>query len=231
MSLRRLTVLTALALATCAPRAWCGEPRTISAPMAVPARQDSLREPNARKHLAFTPAPLERCDYWIVMESAASQVNIEANDWLDDHLVRNSFGVMKNVTPNRSIGGSLDLWWLQGTIAVAPTVRARQWFGRRQSVEGSAGWVLNDRDGAVGPIACVRYSPLPAMFVEGGVCRVAVESYQWNLTPPYGSYHRYAKSTRAFGGVGLAGAGGAVVWVVEAGAIVVLGMMLMGMDD
>ena len=109
--------------------------------MAAPARPDSLRDPNARKHLAFTPAPLERCDYWIVMESAASQVNIEANDWLDDHLVRNSFGVMRNVTPNRAVGGSLDLWWLRARSPWRPPF-ARQWFGRRQSVEGSAGWVL-----------------------------------------------------------------------------------------
>lgn len=123
MSLRRLAVLTALALALCAPRAWCGESRSISDPMAVPA-PDSLRDPHARKHVAFSPAPLERCDYWIVMESAASQVNIEANDWLDDHLVRNSFGVMKNVPSSRAIGGSLDLWWLQGTIATAPPGRS-----------------------------------------------------------------------------------------------------------
>ncbi len=230
MELRRIAAFAVLLLVACPPpRAWSDEPRSISEPM-VAAPRDTLRDPNARKHLAFTPGPLERCDYWFVMEAAAAQVNVEANDWLDDHLVRNSFGVMKNVSPSRSLGGSLDLWWLQGTIAAAPTVRARQWFGRRQSVEASAGWVLNDRDGATGPIGCVRYSPLPAMFVEGGVCRLAVESYQWTPTPPYMNY-RYAKSTRAFGGVGLAGAGGAVVWVAEAGAIVVLGVMLMGMND
>lgn len=88
----------------------------------------------------------------------------------------------------------------------------------------------HDRDGATGPIACVRYSPLPAVFVEGGVCRVAVESYELTLNSPYPGY-RYSKSTRGFGGVGLAGTGGAVVWLAEAGTIVVLGIMLMGMDD
>lgn len=229
MKRRAVATLAALLLVACAPRAWCAEPRSISTPMAA-AAPDSLRDPNARKHIAFTPAPLERCDYWIVMESAASQVNIEANDWLDNHLVRNSFGVMKNVSPRRSIGGSLDFWWMQGTIATAPTVRARQWFGRRQSVEATAGWVLNDRDGATGPIACVRYSPLPAVFVEGGVCQVAVESYVWDPNSPNWGY-RYTKSTRGFGGVGLAGAGGAIVWIAEAGAIVALGVLLMGMDD
>ncbi len=229
MRLRPLAFVATLLFVLCAPRSWSEEGHSISEPLAV-APRDSLRDPNARRTLAFTPAPLERCDGYLVLEAAVAQVNVEANDWLDDHLVRNSIGYMKNVSPNRSLGGSLDLWWLQGTIAAAPTVRARQWFGRRQSVEASAGWVLNDRDGAVGPIAALRYSPHPAFTLEGGVCTVQQEQFQWGLGAGLPLY-RYTKRTSGFAGVGVSGGGGVVVWAAEAVAIVGIGIMLMGMDD
>ncbi|MFN8587684.1 MAG: hypothetical protein U0704_07750 [Candidatus Eisenbacteria bacterium] len=223
----RLAACALVLLVSCAGQAWSEDSHSISEPMSV-AKRDTSVAPGARRAVAFTPAPLSRCDHWIVMESAVAQVNVEANDWLDDHLVRNSFGLMRNVSANRSVGGSLDLWWLQGTVAAAPTVRARQWFGRRQSVEASAGWVLNQRDGAVGPIGSVRYSPLPAAFVEGGVCRVRVQRYDWTVGSGFG--FASTETTCGFAGIGLSGAGGAVVWIAEAGAILVIGAMLAGMD-
>lgn len=198
--------------------------------MAAPARPDSLRDPNARRHLSFSPAPLERCENFIVFEAAAAQVNVEGQDWLDDHLVRNSFGWMKNVSDNRSLGGSLDLWWLQGTIAAAPTVRARQWFGGRQSVEASAGWVMNTMDGVEGPIGCLRYSPTPLVFVEAGACGVRTEWSRWDADAN-ALRSGYVRDTRGFAGLGLTGGGGVVVIAAEAATIAILVAMLAGMSD
>lgn len=232
MNRRSLAALTALVLVACAPRAWSAEPRSISAPMpaSAPARQDSLRDPNARRQLSFSPAPLARCEKFVVFEAAAAQVNVEGQDWLDDHLVRNSFGLMKNVSANRSLGGSLDLWWLQGTVAAAPTVRARQWFGGRQSVEASAGWVLNNMDGAAGPIGCLRYSPTPLVFVEAGACGVRTMWTRWDADANV-LRSGYVRDTHGFAGLGLTGGGGVVVVAGEAVAIAVLVAMLAGMSD
>ncbi len=230
MKRRAVAALAALLINAWTQCAWSAEPRSISAPMGAPARRDSLLDPNAPRYLSFSPSPLARCENYIVFEAAAAQVNVEGQDWLDDHLVRNSLGWMKNVSSHRSLGGSLDLWWMRGTVAAAPTVRARQWFGERQSVEASAGWVLNNMDGAAGPIGCLRYSPTPLVFVEAGACGVRTEWWFWDTNAGV-LRSGYERETHAFAGLGLTGGGGLVVFAGEALTVALLIAVLAGASN
>lgn len=211
--------------------------RTISDPMRD-KRSDTLggvsflqsRTADGRRQLSFTPARQAQCDYFIVAEAGIAQVSVEAQDWLDNHILRNSLGLMKNVTPNRSIGASVDAHWAHGTVTVSPAVRVRQWMGGKQSVEASLGYIRNDRQGLAGPIASLRYSPVPLLFVEAGAS--PVQELWWTYDPgTQVSRAGVAKKTHAFGGIGLTGAGSVAVWGGELVALGFVFAVLLGMSD
>lgn len=238
--MNRLAISLALAsLIVCAAanRAWSADGRTISDPMAD-TRSDTSgvfsrlqsRTADGRRQLSLTPARQAQCDYFIVAEAGLAQVNVEASDWLDNHILRNSLGLMKNVTPNRSMGASVDAHWAHGTVTVSPAVRVRQWMGGRQSVEASLGYIRNDRQGLAGPIASLRYSPVPLLFVEAGAS--PVQELWWTYDPSTQvSRAGVAKKTHAFGGIGLTGAGSVAVWGGELVALGFLVVVLLGMSD
>ena len=180
---------------------------------------------NQRRPLSFTPHRLDRCAFYMVLEASWNRGSMESGDSMDKLLITNGIGLMKNIDPRWALGGAVDLHWEGGIAKVAPTVRCRRWFAGEQSVEASLGYIANPipTDDAkmrsemslVGPIASVRYSPTPAFFVQGGVCRYRERRYIYDPPFDYPPRRWTHDSSKAFGGIGLSGPGGAVAWGVE----------------
>lgn len=169
----------------------------------------------ARKAFVLTAHRLDRCDRYLVLETSLSRVSVADSDWLDSHLLSHSLGLMTNVNANWAIGGVAELHLLRGHPKLAPAVRARRWFGREQSVELSVGYVPGVSEGVFGPVASVRYAPIPQFHVQAGVCRLHEPTFFNILQDSRPDEDR----TLGFAGIGLSGAGGAVVWTVEAIAL------------
>jgi hypothetical protein len=168
-----------------------------------------------RKPFSLTAHRLDRCDSYLVIETSASRVSLSDSDWLDSHLLSHSLGLMTNVNANWAVGGVAELHLLRGHPKLAPAVRARRWFGREQSVELSVGYVPGVSEGIFGPVASVRYAPIPQFHVQAGVCRLHEPTFFNILQDSRPDEDR----TLGFAGIGLSGAGGAAFWTVEAIAL------------
>ncbi len=190
-----------------------------------------------RRTLSFTPHRLDRCAYFVVTETSGSRVSVTTVDKMDEYLFTDGIGLMKNLDQRWAVGGGVDLHLARGQVVAAPTVRCRRWFAGEQSVEASLGYVFAPRPNEmgyapaqlVGPIVSARYSPTPGLFVQGGVCRLREGRYDYDQLTRTFTYLQQER-TRAFGGVGLGGGAGAVLWGVELVTLGVLIAMFAGMD-
>jgi len=190
-----------------------------------------------RRPLSFTPHRLDRCAFYMVLEASWNRGSMESGDSMDKLLITNGIGLMKNIDSRWAVGGAVDLHWEGGIMKVAPTVRCRRWFAGEQSVEASLGYIANGtrtddvlmraETGLVGPIVGVRYSPTPGFFVQGGMCRYRERRYDYEGYVPYSQpslpEHWTHDFSKAYGGIGLSGPGGAIAWGVE---LITLGVAL-----
>lgn len=185
-----------------------------------------------RRPLSFTPHRFDQCAFFAVLEASWNRGAMETGDSMDKFLITNGIGLMKNIDQHWAVGGVVDLHWEGGVMKVAPTVRCRRWFAGEQSVEASLGYIANPtptndvlmRSGMslVGPIVSARYSPTPGFFVQGGMCRYREQRYDYD-PPTYTARYSTHDSSKAYGGIGLSGPGGAVAWGVE---LLALGLAL-----
>jgi hypothetical protein len=188
---------------------------------------------NQRRPLSFTPHRLDKCAFYVALEASWNRGSMETGDSMDKLLITNGIGLMKNIDQRWAVGGVVDLHWEGGIAKVAPTVRCRRWFAGEQSVEATLGYIANGtrtddvrmrtETGLMGPIVSVRYSPTPGFFVQGGVCRYRERRYDYEGYGPYLPRHWTHDYSKAYGGIGLSGPGGAVAWGAE---IITLGLAL-----
>lgn len=173
------------------------------------------------EHRTFrkTPAPLEKCDWFPLLEAGVARVTKSENQWEDNLLITNSAGLMRNVSERDALGASIDVHLTNGFGSWAPTARWRRFLGERASAELSAGWIVNDHLGARGPIAQVRYAPVPQVYAQIGATQY--RHYEWSVAPDGWLTSRLKKDTRLFVGAGCNGVPAAVTTVVEALALVV----------
>jgi hypothetical protein len=222
MAARLQVLLAVMLLAFAAPAPRNGH----AAPLLTPGPRFSL-----------TPHRLDRCKAFLVVEASGSRVAMNTEDRLDEFIVSDGLGVMVNVNSSWAVGGVVELYWARGAVKVAPVVRCRRWFGREQSLEASVGYlgragaVADPYTGAgsqlVGPIASVRYSPVPVVFAQVGLCRFQVGDY---LFSDFGPGTAGREVTKLYGGAGMSGGGGAVLWGLEALALAGLLVFIMGSD-
>lgn len=180
--------------------------------------------------LRWVAAPAGRCDWFVVFEAGIARVFVPADDWVDHTLFTNSVGLMRNVSARDAIGGSLDMHWLAGEVAMAPTVRWRRFLGRGASLETMIGWNSTSGEGVDGPIGQLRYAPVPEAYIEAG----AFPYRYWDFVPyPQAGFAtpRLRHETRVFAGLGVAGAPGAVAWTVEALALAVTLAVAIGLSN
>ena len=115
-----------------------------------------------------------------------------------------------------------------------PAVRARRWFGREQSLEGSFGYItsMNVRDYGgemVGPIATLRYSPTPLVFAQAGIS--GFRQHDIVYVPATGRIIESTRdSTKPFGGVGFTAGYGLVILGAELVTFAVLLALFAGMS-
>ncbi len=177
--------------------------------------------PDSGEHRTFrkTPAPRARCDWFPVLEAGVARLNLSEQAWEDNILFSNSVGLMRNVGERDAVGGSLDAHWTNGNVTLTPTVRWRRFYGRASSAEASAGWMDNGKTGAHGPIAQVRWAPVPQVYLQAGA--VQHRRYVWDVAPGGWLSTRQVNDTRIFVGAGCNGVPAAVTTVVEALALAV----------
>jgi hypothetical protein len=211
-----------------------------AAPDASPPAADTLSGPGGgaqvpaphgpRRPLSFTPHCLDECAAFFVVETSVNRVAMKTDDRMDEFLVTDAVGLMKNINPRWAVGGAVELHWAVGTVKVAPALRCRRWFGREQSLEASLGYIANGDPGMVGPIVSARYSPFPGFCVQGGVTRYREWRYDYDPVT-YRSWSWTHDSSRAYGGIGLSGPGGAALWGLQALALGVAVVMFAGMGS
>lgn len=178
-----------------------------------------------------TPGPLARCDWFLVFEIGAAGIAVRRDDWVDRTLFSNGAGLMRNVGERDAVGASLDLISTGDAVTLTPTVRWRRFVGRSASVDASLGFVDNKDEGVHGPIARVKYAPIPQVYGEAGV--TAFRRLEWEpLGPPNGPMIAHEVSDPAvFGGIGFTGRPAAALWVAEAVAFAVTFVVVMGSVD
>ena len=183
---------------------------------------------------SFTPHRVDRCRYFMILEASGSKIAMQAQDQGDEFIVSHALGVMKNLDSRWAVGAALEAHWSFGFVKFTPAVRARRWFGREQSVEGSFGYVAsgnvrNEGGEMVGPIASLRYSPTPVVFVQAGIS--GFRQHDVSYVPASGlvieSTH---DDTKAFGGVGFTAGYGLVVMGAELVVLGVLAALFAGMS-
>ena len=217
------------------------------APPATDTLPGSTREPmgvvpnRQRRCVSFAPHRLDQCAFFLVLEASGNRVTMNTVDRMDEFIVTNGIGLMKNIDQRWAVGGVVELYWARGAISVAPALRCRRWFAREQSIEASLGYIPNGASngnvvygGSVaslaGPVASARYSPIPGFFVQGGLCRYREQGYERDpLTQSFRYWsHDYPKG---YGGIGLGGSGGATLWGVEALALGVFFLVAAGLGN
>ena len=164
----------------------------------------------ARPRFQFRPDRLEKCDFFFVTESSASVIGRGSMDPVDDLLFTNSFGLMANIDSSRAIGLALDVHIARG-LRLSPTVRFKQWLGRRSSVDLVVGYAHApfDDSGIVGWNGEVRYYPTPWFHARTGVCRIRDVQAIYYFPDPHvvGT-----TETRFHAGVGVGEVPGVVAW-------------------
>ena len=185
------------------------------------SRGEAAPASDAGEHRTFrkTPAPLAKCDWFPLLEAGVARMATSENQWEDNVLFTNSVGLMRNVSERDAIGASIDVHLTNGFGTWAPTARWRRFVGERASAELSAGWVVNDHLGARGPIAQVRYAPVPQVYAQIGATQY--RHYEWSVAPDGWLTSRLKKDTRLFVGAGCNGVPAAVTTAVEALALAV----------
>jgi len=183
--------------------------------LAAPARGRCDDAPAARKPFAFASGRRERCDYFLVTEFTMSRTGGSSSVDFDRMLFTDSFGVMRNIDDSRAVGLSVDAELAEGAIRLVPTLRLKQWFAGRQSVDvlvGYAGGSLT-QEGVIGTVADVRYSPTPWFHVQAGGSRIrSVSSIVYDPDYHVTEQHPF----RMHVGAWLGGAPGAVTWGLQA---------------
>lgn len=177
----------------------------------------AARDSGEHRTFRKTPAPLAQCDWFPVLEAGVARLNVDDEQWENQMLFSNSIGLMRNVSAHDALGASLDVHMTNGFGAWSPTVRWRRFMGARASAELSAGWISNDHDGVRGPIAQVRYAPVPQVYAFAGAAQY--RRYVWNTAPGGAATAHLEKDSRAFAGAGCNGVPAAVTTVVEALAL------------
>jgi len=180
---------------------------------ATPARSEPSPQP--RKAIAFAPGRQDVCDFFLVTEFTASATGGTSEGGVDRVLFTDAFGIMRNIGESRAVGVSVDTHLAEGAIRFTPTVRFKQWFAGRQSVDLLVGYAHAslEQEGVVGPVVDVRYSPTAWFHVQAGGCRIrSVSSIFY-----YPDYQVHEKSPyKIHVGAGLGGAPGAVSWGLQA---------------
>lgn len=185
------------------------------------ARAVSPAASDAGEHRTFrkTPAPLAQCDWFPLLEAGVARLSTSEDEWEDNVLFTNSVGLMRNVSERDALGASVDVHLTNGFGSWAPTVRWRHFVGASASAELSAGWIVNDHLGARGPIAQVRYAPVPQVYAQIGATQY--RHYEWSIAPDGWLTSRLEKDTGVFVGAGCNGVPAAVTTVVEVLALAV----------
>lgn len=206
-----------------------------------PAPPESLGAGHAAgkawRRLALSPHPLDRCEYFLIFEVSTGRFALDTRDALDAYMLSHALVVMRNLDPRWAVGAGAQFHWATGNIKLAPEVRVRRWFGREQSVEAAFGWLLATEPAAyggdflqqVGPIASLRYSPHPWVFVQAGATQY--REFRPVYVPPYSFGAGEAREdTKVFAGIGFAGTGALVALGGEVIAFVGLIAAFAGMD-
>lgn len=207
--------LSSSAPAHAADRVGSGFRADTTARAASPAALDAGEHRTFRK----TPAPLAQCDWFPLLEAGVARLTTSENQWEDNVLFTNSVGLMRNVSERDALGASVDVHLTNGFGSWAPTVRWRRFVGASASAEVSAGWVVNDHDGVRGPIAQLRYAPVPQVYAQVGATQY--RHYDWDIAPGGAASAHLKKDTRLFVGAGCNGVPAAVTTVVEVLALAV----------
>lgn len=206
-----------------------------------PASPESLAAaggaPAKWRRFALGPHRQDRCEFFLVFEVSTGRFALDTRDAIDAFMLSHALVVMRNLDPDWAVGGGMQFHWATGNFKAAPEVRVRHWFGREQSIEAAFGWLLaTEPDGydgdflqQVGPIASLRYSPHPWVFVQAGATRY--REFRPTYVPPYSFGTGEAREdTRVFAGIGFAGTGALVALGGEAIAFVGLIAAFSSMD-
>lgn len=227
-SLVRVFAVALLCLAAAAPQSRAAD-RVGSGFLAdTSSRGARAAAPDTGEHRTFrkTPAPLAQCDWFPVFEAGVARLGTSQGEWEDNVLFTNSVGLMRNVNTRDALGASLDVHMTSGFGAWAPTVRWRRFVGTTASAEVSAGWIVNHHLGVRGPIAQVRYAPIPQVYAQVGATQY--RHYDWSIAPGGAATASLRKDTGFFVGAGCNGVPAAVTTVVEALALAAAFVLYMG---
>ncbi len=213
-------------------------PSRADSPSTSAGQAESVTPKRPRRIFSFTPRRYDQCELFLATEASGARVAITTIDPMDEYLFANGIALMKNIDPRWSVGGGVDVHLARGIFKVAPDVRCRRWFAREQSIEASLGYVTspprNEPGGnaidLVGPIVSARYYPARWFFVQGGVCRFRERRSSYHAETQSLTYSTRDFS-KAFGGIGLSGGGGATLWGIEALTVGVLMALLAGMES
>lgn len=182
------------------------------------------------RRLRWSPSPAAKCDWYVVFEAGIAHVFVRADDWVDNTLFTNSVGLMRNVGERDALGGSLDMHLVAGDIVIGPSVRWRHFVGNSASAEAMVSWANAANEGVDGLMATLRYAPASQVYVEAG----AFQYRRWEFVPypqpGFGIGHQ-RHDARAFAGIGFTGAPAAATWTVEALALAVTFVIVMGLSD
>jgi len=183
----------------------------------------------SRRTVVFAPDRPNRCDYFFVTEFNATATGANSQDAVDRFLFTDAVGIMRNIDGSRAVGLSLDAHLTAGELRFAPTVRFKQWLGGRSSLDVLFGYATDspEKEGVVGPVMDVRYSPTAWFHLQAGACRIRNVTSIW-----YYPEYRVEGNTRFefHAGVGLGGVPGVVSWGAQAVGAAVLVSLLSGMD-
>jgi hypothetical protein len=182
-----------------------------------------------QKAFSFLPGDHGRCRTFLITETSAGQIFQKTHDNFDKYIFANHLGLMVNLNPHSSVGATIDLNFAEGYIHDSYSGRYRYWFNENQSAEFSISHFPNNREGLVGQMYNLRYSPGDYFYVQGGYCELR-EWYSTVLDEYY-----VVEGARAhfepYAGIGVSGPPGAAFWLVEGvgfGILAAIGGMFEG---
>ena len=170
----------------------------------------------ARRGLKFWPDRLEKCDYFMVTEFSVGLTGSASQEPMDDFLLTDALGIMRNIDGSRAVGFSLDAHLARGMVRVAPTVRFKQWLKGRSSVDLTLGYAHTplEEEGVVGWIGDVRYYPVPWFHLRAGACRVRDVHSIWHFSD--GTTVDHTTRANVHAGIGVGEVPGVVAWGAQA---------------
>lgn len=170
-----------------------------------------------RPGLKFFPDRRDKCDYFMVTEFSFGVSGSGSQDPMDEMLLTDGLGIMRNIDGSRAVGLSIDAHLAHGMVRFAPTVRFKQWLKGRSSVDLTLGYAGTpvDEEGVVGLIGDVRYYPAPWFHVRAGGCRIRDVHNIWRFSDGTVAVDETTR-TRVHAGVGVGEVAGVVSWGVQA---------------